>query len=274
VWLFDRRSSPRLPAARTDYSVDDVVKYDWPAAVAEVKRLTGAPDVQVVAHCMGSMTLLLALMTGMQGVRSAVCSQVTTYFKTELKNRIKAGLALADLLQLVGIGSVTTHVEPKWQDAAIEAALRLYPVPSSERCDSPVCHRIWGIFGPVYKHDNLNRATHLAMNEIFGISSTTVFKHLLKILGQGRAVDQHGNDVYSDKKHLLTLPIHFLAGKENQMAFPESSELLYEELRQLHGPGNYSRSVFDGYAHLDCFIGKNSAIDIFPDVLKQLERFN
>jgi hypothetical protein len=220
------------------------------------------------------MTLLLAIMTGMAGVRSAVCSQVTTYFKTEIENRIKAGLKLADLLQLVGIGSVTTNVEPKWQDAAIEAALRLYPMPTNERCDDPVCHRIWGIFGPVYKHANLNAATHLAMNEVFGISSTTVFKHLLRILGQGHAVDRDGNDIYSDKKHRLALPIHFLAGSDNRMAFPESSERLYDELCQLLGPNNYSRKVFDGYAHLDCFIGKNSAVDVFPDVLRQLNRFN
>ncbi len=53
-----------------------------------------------------------------------------------------------------------------------------------------MCHRIWGIFGPVYTHKNLNNATHRAMREIFGTSSTTVFKHLLRILGEGHAVDK------------------------------------------------------------------------------------
>jgi hypothetical protein len=32
------------------------------------------------------------------------------------------------------------------------------------------------------------------------------------------------------------------------MAFPESSELSYEELCTLHGSANYSRRLIDGYA--------------------------
>ena len=274
VWLFDRRSSPRLLSAATEYTIDDIVKFDWPDAVAEVKRLTARENVQVVAHCMGSMTFLLSMMTGMSGVRSAVCSQVTTYFFTETKNRLKAALKLADWLKLAGIDTVTTSVEPNWKDAAVEAALRLYPIPEEERCNNPVCHRIWGIFGPVYRHDNLNNATHRAMNEIFGVSASTVFQHLLLILGKGHAVDKDGNDVYMDKIDRLDFPIHFIAGRENRMASPETSDKLFRELCAIHGTGNYTRTVFDDYAHLDCFVGKNSDADVFPDVLAQLDRHN
>ena len=41
--------------------------------------MTGAPTVQVMAHCVGSMTFLMAMMAGLQGVRSAVSSALTLY---------------------------------------------------------------------------------------------------------------------------------------------------------------------------------------------------
>jgi hypothetical protein len=31
--------------------------------------------------------------------------------------------------------------------------------------------------------------------------------------------------------------------------------------------------VFDGYAHMDCFVGKRAAIDIFPSLADYLEEF-
>ena len=59
VWLFDPRWSPDLPSSRNHFSIDDIARRDWPTAVAEVRRRTGAPSVEVVAHCVGSMSLLI-----------------------------------------------------------------------------------------------------------------------------------------------------------------------------------------------------------------------
>ena len=42
----------------------------------------------------------------------------------------------------------------------------------------------------------------------------------------------------------------------------------------MHGAENYSRTVFDEYAHLDCFVGTDSARDVYPDILAQLDRHN
>lgn len=274
VWLFDRRSSPALPSAAHPYSIDDVATYDWPAAVAEVRRLTRADDVQVVAHCMGSMTLLMAKILGLEGVRNAVCSQVTTYFETNAMNRLKARFHIAEGLSVLGVESVTTKVKPTWSNAILDKALALYPIPKGESCDNPVCHRIFGMFGPVYRHAQLNRATHLEMDQIFGIANTTVLHHLLAILGKGHVIDKDGNDVYMPHIDRLTFPIHFIAGGKNEIAFPSTSQRLYEELSELNGPDRYSRKQYEDYAHLDCFAGKDAATDIFPDLITELDRYN
>lgn len=274
VWLFDRRSSPALPSSALPYSIDEVAKYDWPAAVAEVQRLTQAKDVQVVAHCMGSMTLLMAKILGLEGVRNAVCSQVTTYFETDTMNRLKARFHIAEGLSALGVKNVTTHVKPTWSGALLDKALALYPIPKGEACDNPVCHRIFGMFGPVYAHAQLNRATHDEMDQIFGIANTTVLKHLLAILGKGHVIDKDGKDVYMPHIDRLTFPIHFIAGAKNQIAYPSTSERLYKELLELGNPERYSRTEYEDYAHLDCFAGKDAASDIFPDLISQLDRYN
>ena len=46
---------------------------------AEVQRVTAANDVQVVAHCVGSMSFLMAQLAGMTGVRAAVLSALTAH---------------------------------------------------------------------------------------------------------------------------------------------------------------------------------------------------
>ena len=76
VWLFDYRASPDLPSAATLFSLDDIARKDYPAAVAKVREVSGASSVQMVAHCVGSMTFLMAMMAGLEGVRSAICSQL------------------------------------------------------------------------------------------------------------------------------------------------------------------------------------------------------
>ena len=137
-----------------------------------------------------------------------------------------------------------------------------------------MCHRIFGMFGPVYAHAQLNRATHNEMDQIFGIANTTVLKHLLAILGKGHVIDKDGKDVYMPHIDRLTFPIHFIAGAKNQIAYPSTSERLYKELLEFGNPKHFSRTEYQDYAHLDCFAGKDAARDIFPDLISQLDRYN
>ena len=79
VWLFDYRASIDLPSSRTAFSLDDVATTDWPQAVAEVRNITGAGSVQALGHCVGSVSLMMALAAGLSDVRSAVCMQFTLH---------------------------------------------------------------------------------------------------------------------------------------------------------------------------------------------------
>ena len=77
-WLLDYRASVDLPYARELWTGDDVATKDYPAAVAKVRAVTGAPTVQMLAHCFGATTFTMAMLAGLEGVRSAVISQIST----------------------------------------------------------------------------------------------------------------------------------------------------------------------------------------------------
>ena len=90
VWLFDYRSSPNSGSSARPFTIDDIANFDWPKGLEVVLKETKAKDVQVLAHCVGSMTFLMSKLKGLKGVRSAICSQLTLHPVTTWLNYVKA----------------------------------------------------------------------------------------------------------------------------------------------------------------------------------------
>lgn len=274
VWLLDYRASIELPAAQQQATADDVARYDYPAAVATVQALTGAPDVQMLAHCYGSATWTMAMLSGLQGVRAAVCSQVAAHIKAPLLARVKAGLHLPEMLDHLGVQSLSAYVDSKagWASKLYDKVVGLNPLPYHEDCNSPVCHRITFIYSELYRHEQLNQATHDNLHELFGLGSITAFEHLAEMVRQGTVTDHEGDDVYLPYPERLAIPILFLSGAENKYYLPESTALTYDYLRQANGDDLYQHLVVPGYGHTDCLFGANAVRDVFPSILAHLER--
>jgi len=270
VWLFDYRASPALPSSRTQFTLDDIATKDWPAAVAKVRAVSGAASVQVMAHCVGSMTFLMAMLSGLQGVRSAVCSALSLFPESPIGNRVKAKLDLGTLLRKFGIDMLTTSFDPgNPADRFIDQVLRMFP--SRESCPSAVCRRILGIYGEVYKHEMLNEPTHAAIHEMFGVANVTAFDHITRMIREGHVVDAQGRDVYMSNISRLAVPITFLHGQENRLFLPEGTEKTFKLLAQRNGAALYQRITVPVYAHMDCFMARNSATDIFPLIVNALQ---
>jgi cholesterol oxidase len=77
-WLLDYRASVDLPYAHELWTADDVATRDYPAALAKVPSVTRSATVQMLAHCFGATTFSMAMLAGLEGVRSAVISQIAT----------------------------------------------------------------------------------------------------------------------------------------------------------------------------------------------------
>ncbi|MGB5984112.1 MAG: alpha/beta fold hydrolase [Desulfobacterales bacterium] len=273
VWLLDYRSSIQLPASETPYTADDIATRDYPAAVEKVRELTGAPNIQMVVHCFGATTFFMAMLAGLQGVRSAVCSQIATHVQAPLLTRIKTGLHLPTVLKLLGIDSLTAYVDSHadWMDRLFDATLLLHPMEFEERCRSAVCRRITFLYGTLYEHDQLNWATHEALHEMFGVAAVQALEHLALMVRRGQIVNAQGQDVYMPHLERLAIPITFIHGAQNACYHPQSTAITFDLLRERNGD-LYQRHVIPHYGHIDCIFGKNAVRDIFPLMLNHLER--
>lgn len=274
VWLLDYRASIDLPSSHDLFSGDEIARFDYPAAVDKVRQVTGRPEIDVIVHCFGSTTFFMAMLAGLEGVRSAVSSQVAMHCVPPVITKLMSGLHVPTILSGLGVDSLTAYVDRNagWTDRLFDTALELYPLEREERCRSKVCHRISFLYSLLYEHDQLNRATHDTLHETFGVANIRALEHLTLLCREGSLVDIDGEDVYMPHLDRLAIPITFISGAENECFLPESTEKSYLTLREANGGHLYSRHLIGGYGHIDCIFGKNASQDVYPLMLSHLER--
>ena len=274
VWLFDYRASTDLPSAREAFTLDDIAREDWPEAVAEVRRVTGAGSVQALGHCVGSASLMMALANGMDGVRSAVCMQFTLHPVTSTLNTVKATMKVDKLLAKVGLRTVAPEVRWNVPNAVLDLGLRAAPMPRAERCGKPLCRWINAIYGCTHAHDQLDDATHDELDDMFGVGNLPALGHMGTIMNRRLVVDAAGAEAYTRHPERIQVPVLLVQGERNYIFRPAGSMRTLRWLQTANEPSLYERVVLPGYAHLDALIGRNAAREVFPTLTDHLDRFN
>jgi cholesterol oxidase len=286
-WLFDYRASPAASATPGNFTLDDIAVHDWPLAVRHVSDAYDGRPIHVIAHCVGSLTLLMAALSrdlqpdGVPPLRGriaqAICSQVGLHPVSNELNALKAMASLGVWMEYVfGRRAIrlTMHAGQAFGGKLWDRLLKLYP--AEEPCDNPVCRRIRFVFGESYRHANLNARTHDAMIEMFGdrvrrgssYVSVQALRHLLRIVRNRGAQDRDGHDIYLPNTGDIDFPVRFIHGTRNTL-FPLAG--LEETCRWLHDRGTrVDLTPIAGYGHMDCFIGRNAAHDVFKAVLLPL----
>jgi len=274
VWLLDHRLSIELTASQQASAMDDVALRDYPAAIAAVREATGADGVHVVAHGVGSSTFTMALLAGLEGVRSAVCSQVSTHLRVPILNRLKTESRSSTLMARLGQSTMTTYTDAtsSLPARAIDRAVRLYPIAIDERCLNPVCHRITAVFGELYEHAQVGHATHEVLHELFGVANLRALQQLERIIRRGHLVDEHGAEAYLPHVERLALRLTLIHGAANECVLPRATELTFDLLTRSNDPALYQRHLIPGYGHVDCMLGEHADRDVFPHILAHLER--
>ncbi|MDP2389584.1 MAG: hypothetical protein Q8N52_04585, partial [Acidobacteriota bacterium] len=219
-------------------------------------------------------TCFMALLSGMGGVRQLVASQMTPHTNVQWRLKAEAVLHLDSIFKVLHVKGLTTAAGGSLGGRTIDELLKAFPVPEDWQGLGPVCQRIYAIFGPVFKPENLNLATRGALGEMFGFANLTAFEQITKMMAAGVIVDRNGDDTYMPQVDRLKLPIALIHGSDNAFLHPKGSERTFLWLRENNPPAFYTRHVIPTYSHLDCFIGKNAAADVFPVIQAELERFN
>lgn len=272
VWLLELRVSTALPAAKSQSTADDIAQHDYPCAVEVIRSVTGAPSVQVFAHCFGATTFVSAMLAGLTDVRAAVCSQVATHMVVPGLTSLKARLRIPNLLDVVGLDTMSAgaYSNEAFPERLFDRALGFSPVRRDERCDSAVCHRISFLYGLLYQHNQLNLATHDALGEMFGVANIAAFKHLAAMVRKGVLLAADGSDRYMPSLDRLAMPLTMIHGTHNACFLPEGSEKTLTALSEANGRSWYTRHLIRNYGHIDCIFGKRASVDVYPKILSGL----
>jgi len=268
VWLFDWRTSPLLASHEQPYTLDDVARYDWPAAVEKVRSLTEQKQVAVMAHCLSSPCFMLSLVRGYtdrRHISAFVASQVALHLELTPVGTFKVDTRLDRLLPTGDlIHEKPSELTSQVSDIAISGLAMV--LPKSYSCNNPACYRQSATFGDIILHSRLNPPTHAMMGELVPECSTGFLKDVAFWSRMDCVLEKEDFD-HLDR---LQLPITFISGSENRMFVPEGTARTYKLLCDENGVTNYERKVYPGFGHLDCFISDAGRAKIWPDIAKAL----
>ena len=272
TWLFDYRAGIDLPSSGTQFTLDDIARTDWPLAVRKVLEETGRDDLQVFGHCVGSGSLLMGLQAGLEGVRAAACAQFPLHPATSVFNLTKSRLHTAGALRRLGAEGLSPDTRLSFSDELLDITLRTLPLPGEERCGQAVCRWINAVYGMTHRHDQLNEATHRALNSMFGFGNIDSLDHLGLMMRKGQAVTHTGGTDYLDHpERIAGTSLLLLQGTQNYIFHPVGSLKTLRWLRHWNPAGDYHREVLPGYAHLDAIVGSAAAADVYPRITKFLD---
>src|SRR5262249_5689225 len=122
---------------------------------------------------------------------------------------------------------------------------------------------------------NLNQATHDWIKQEFGHVPLTFFRQMAECVVRGHLVAFERiaglPDDYTAKPPQTDARIALFADDKSGCFLPESQVRTYEYLSQ-HRKDFHSIHRMPEYSHLDVFMGKSAAQDVFPKILEELAK--
>jgi len=277
VWCLDTRLSNRYDYSRTRAdTLDDCALFDFPPAVAEIRRHVGGRKLHVVAHCLGSTAFTMSLFGGaIDGIASAVANSVALTPRVPAWSRLKLAVT-PELLGLLGIDVL----DPRWSEGSWLSPGKLLASAVSllhRECGEPACHMLslmWGTGWPaLFRHENLHPDTHHRLRDLFGAAGMSHYRHVRAMVRSGRAVRYRPDDGpvdYLGRAREVGTPLLLSTGADNRV-FADSNLVCHRTLAG-RGATQHELAVFDGYGHQDVFMGRDAARDVFPRMVEFLRR--
>ncbi|WP_371673535.1 alpha/beta fold hydrolase [Streptomyces sp. NBC_00289] len=277
-WLLDWRGSCRLPYNETGgkYTYDDVALHDIPDAVAHIRaRIGDERPLFVVAHCIGSLTLSLSMTAGLVPGLAGVVSQ-GVFLTPKLAGRTSLRMTLAGEL----LKSRIDHIPVDFRKVGLWSKYTpLFALASRKaECPDPTCQILhnsaWGTGASLFAHENLTATTHDRLAELLGPAPLWILPHLRRIELARSVVRWHDTDLRYralppnalDAAARIDTPVLLLSGSENGL-WLDSQKLCKDVLAHRQPQLDVTYREIPGYGHLDTFIGRGAALDVFGHIL-------
>jgi hypothetical protein len=275
VWLENWRAS--IDIGPSEWDLDQAAIHDHPKAVETIVKETGYDEIKAVIHCQGSTSFMMSSVAGLvPQVKTIVSNAVSLHPVVPGWSRFKINFALP----LVSLG--TRYLNPQWGNEApgvFPKIIRSLVKATHHECNNGVCKQVSFTYGSgfpaLWLHENLDDATHEWLRDEFAEVPIRFFNHIKKCIRKGHLVSyQNDRQLPED---FISIPsktnarFTFLSGKENLCFLPESQVRTYEHFEKME-PGRHTLHLLPDYSHLDVFMGKNAAHDIFPIIAEELEK--
>ena len=276
VWLENWRASIDIPHNR--WTLDQAAVFDHPRAVQKVVEETGAEEVHAVIHCQGSTSFMMSAVAGLvPEVKTVVANAVTLHPVVPRLAKAKLRLTIPHAARLLG------YLNPGWGLSGapwiLPKLLHGFALATHRECDNDVCRLASFTYGAgfptLWRHENLSPETHEWLKHEFGEVPLTFFEQILACVRVGHLIAVDGRPELPESfvagPPQTDARFAFLAGELNRCFLPESQHRTYEWFDR-HAPGRHSTHVFPGYGHLDVFMGRRADEDVFPVIVRELEK--
>ncbi|MCV2422293.1 GMC family oxidoreductase N-terminal domain-containing protein [Paucibacter sp. DJ2R-2] len=302
IWIADMRTSAGMPSACLPWTFEECALNDIPVAVDHVLRASGKPQIDVLAHCMGSVMLHMALLQPqaqpfehfyplrqklMAGglIRRLVISQVTPKMIFSPTNSLRAHLMQYIRPYLPMDDYSFRPSEPAGlRDQLIDRLLSSLPYPEAEfDIENPpfpslrktpwtaTRHRMDLLYGRDFAIGNVGQPVFDFIDDHFGPLNMDTVAQAINFARSNEITDWSGASLYLDDMaktlaHLQQFPVLSIHGQDNGLCQAESAELtadLYEQV----APGRYRFRVIAEHGHQDCLIGRHIEQRVFPHII-------
>jgi hypothetical protein len=276
VWLENWRASIDLPAR--SYTLDQGAVYDHPAAVAKVKELTGVETMKAVVQCQGSTSLTMSAIAGLVPEITTIISNAVSLFVNVPK---ASEIKLHAFVPVCGLRM--TGLDAQWAVRAPSSlatgVARVAHLIRHHDCDNVVCqfaNYMYGV-GPdvLWRHANLDPDTHDWVSREFGFCPFSLLKQIGRAQRTGHIGPVDGlpevPESLVDIEPRTDARFAFFAGSANRLFLPLSQRRSFEHFDKFR-PNYHSYHELPGLTHLDVMFGRNSARDVFPQIVAELDR--
>lgn len=275
VWLENWRGS--IDFSPNLWTLDQAALYDHPQAVKKIITETGAKTIKAIIHCQGSTSFTMSAVAGLiPEVTTIVSNAVSLHPVVPLWSAFK----LNCLLPMVSL--VSDYLNPHWgvfAPSLFAKFITLLVNLTHHECSNAVCKQVSFTYGSgfpaLWRHENLNEATHEWLKDEFGAVPLTFFKQITQCVRKSYLITVEGFD---------DLPSNFIANPPktearfafftgaNNRCFLPISQIKTHEYFCLLRANFHTLHVIPGYGHLDVFMGKNAELDTFPLIIEELEK--
>lgn len=279
IWSLDWRGSGRFNynLAPHHHTIDDVAKYDIPAALDLIRAHCGSDvRIHVIAHCVGALAFMASFAAGWtRNIASIICNSVSLHPQVPWQARTKMAMGpelFESVLNYPYVSPLMPYMPGKgfgkwiyWMERSLRS-----------ECKEPACHMLsfmwgWG-FPAVFNHRNIHPVTHRRLMDLFGGTSFSYHKHIRKMLKAGASTSADGRlNYFTSAIQREFPPTLLLSGAENRI-FPGANKKTFEALKQSLPNADIRYLEIPFYGHQDIFMGQYCEDEVFPHIVAFLRQ--